>query len=204
MSEKQTSHRDEGARPKWSKRCGSLGPRGESGAALIEFAIVAIPFLMLLFAAVEVGFVFWGMYDLESATEDAARQIRTGQVQAEAMDEDSFKAVLCGKVTLLSQCNTKLRLDVRSFTQFGEIGGNLPSPLNEIGELKDILDWQPGGAGAIVLVSAFYEWPLLNIVSSVSLSNMPSGGRLLRASTAFRNENWPEASLHGTQLELKP
>ncbi len=166
------------------------GRRGERGVTMIEFALVMIPFFLLLFGTFEVGLVFWGNYELENATEDAARQIRTGQVASANMNDDGFRELVCSRVSLLSQCRARLRLDVRSFASFDQIGGNGPDPLVN-GELQNNFQWQPGGPRAIVLVTTFYEWPLINPMTSASLSNMGSGNRLLRASAAFRNEPWP-------------
>jgi Flp pilus assembly protein TadG len=164
--------------------------RSERGATLVEFAIIAVPFLLLIFGIMEVGFVFWGTYELENATEDAARQIRTGKVATNGIDADGFKALVCGHVSLLAQCSSRLRLDVRSFSSFGQIAANQPAPLDAGGNLESNFTWNPGGPSSIVLVSTFYEWPLVNVLTSASLSNMGDGNRLLRASAAFKNEAW--------------
>ncbi len=178
---------------KTKRRPGSLwrdGMRRESGVTLVEFAIVAVPFFLLIFGILQVGFIFWGSYELENATEDAARQIRTGQVAAANMDAAGFKALVCGQVALLGQCSAKLQLDVRSFSNFSQIASNQPAPLDGNGNLQTNYTWNPGGPNSIVLVSTFYEWPLFDGFSSSVLSNMGNGDRLLRASAAFKNEAW--------------
>lgn len=166
--------------------------RGERGAAMIEFALIAVPFLLMIFGTIEVGLVYWGSYELENATEEAARQIRTGQVAAANMNRTGFKALVCGKVSLLSQCTSRLKLDVRSFTSFQQMQDTAIEPsVNDDGALDEDGEWGPGGPREIVLVTAFYEWPLITPMTAVSLSNMASGNRLLRASAAFQNEPWP-------------
>ena len=178
----------------WRRRAARLlraGRRSEGGATLIEFSMVMLPFFILLFGIFEVGFVFWGTYELENATEDAARMIRTGQVHAGNIDEAGFKTQVCSRVSLLANCTTKLRVDVQNYDSFTSL--NPPSPLDAQGALKEQgFSYLPGGPQKVVLVTSFYEWPLLNIISSMSLSNMASGNRLLRASAAFRNEPFPE------------
>lgn len=164
--------------------------RDERGATFLEFTIVLIPFFILLFGIFEVAFMFWASYELENATGDAARLIRTGQVQTGKLDETAFKTQLCSHVAVLVNCTSKVRIDVQSYDSFAALSP--PSPLNTDGTLKDSLTYQPGGAKQVVLVTAFYEWPLLNMISSMSLSNMASGNRLLRASAVFRNEPFPE------------
>ncbi len=175
----------------WTGRLLRAGRRSERGVALIEFAMIALPFFILLFGIFEVGFVFWGTYELENATEDAARLIRTGQAQSGDIDEAGFKAQICSHVSLLVNCAAKLRVDVQNYDSFSSL--TPPDPLDGDGSLKESgFSYAPGGAERAVLVTSFYEWPLLNIVSSLSLSNMASGNRLLRASAAFRNEPFPE------------
>lgn len=167
------------------------GIRGERGATLIEFALIMTPFFVILFGIFEVGFVFWGTFELENATEDAARRIRTGQITADG-GEAAFRTEVCSRVVLLPRCNTDLRLDVRSFNSFAELQGSPPAPLDNDGELRDSMAFNPGGPRSIVLVSTFYRWPLINPLSGYSIANMASGDRLLQASAAFRNEPFPD------------
>lgn len=162
----------------------------ERGATFLEFTIVLLPFFVLLFGIFEVAFVFWASYELENATDDAARMIRTGQVQTGKFDETAFRQQLCSHVSVLVNCTSKLRVDVQSYDSFAALSP--PSAFNSDGTLKSSLSFAPGAPNQVVLVTAFYEWPLINVISGMSLSNMASGNRLLRASSAFRNEPFQE------------
>jgi Flp pilus assembly protein TadG len=159
------------------------------GAAMIEFALVMLPFFILVFGVFEVGLVTWGGLELDNATSGAARLVRTGQAQSGQFDANRLKQEVCARVSLLFDCTSKLRMDVRTFTSFGTM--TAPQPLTAKGTLRDGFSFQPGAAEEIVLISTYYEWPLLNIVSSMSLANMANGNRLLQAQTAFRNEPFP-------------
>lgn len=160
------------------------------GAAMVEFALIALPFLILVFGIFEVGLVTWGGLELDNATSDAARLVRTGQAQSGKFDANRLKQEVCARVSLLFDCTTKLRMDIRTFVTFSAM--TAPQPLNAQGAFQDSYSYQPGGPEQIVLMSTYYEWPLLNIVSSMSLGNMGSGNRLLQASAAFQNEPFPE------------
>jgi Flp pilus assembly protein TadG len=160
------------------------------GAVMVEFALLMLPFLILVFGIFEVGLVIWGGLELDNATNDAARLVRTGQAQSGKFDANRLKQEVCAHVSLLFDCTSKLRLDVRTFTSFASM--TAPQPLTAQGNFQQNFSFQMGGAQEIVLMSAYYEWPLLNIVSSMSLSNMASGNRLLQASAAFQNEPFPE------------
>ena len=54
---------------------------GSRGAAAVEFALVSIPFLALTFGIIEIGLIYFVSTTLENATLQAAREIRTGQLQ---------------------------------------------------------------------------------------------------------------------------
>jgi Flp pilus assembly protein TadG len=157
---------------------------------MVEFAIVIVPFFLILFGTLELGFILWGTYDLENATYDAAREIRTGQAQAKSLSEDGFRTAVCAKVTLIPDCNNKLKIDVRSYPNFTGMQSNPPQPLDNGGNFNTGFSWDMGGPSSVVLVSTFYQWPLMNLTTSLSMSNMADGDRLLRTSVAFRNEPW--------------
>jgi Flp pilus assembly protein TadG len=168
------------------------GRRSERGASLVEFALVAVPFFFLTFGTMELGLVLWGTYELENATEDAARMIRTGQVHSQNIDADGFRLLVCERVVLLSQCETRLRLDVRTYASFSDIKNDNFQPLDpQSGQLGNAFEWQQTEPRSIVLVRTFYPWPLFMGITSAVLANMAGGSRLLWATAVFRNESWP-------------
>jgi Flp pilus assembly protein TadG len=148
-----------------------------SAATLVEFSLIAFPLLLLIMATFEVGFIYWANQELENATSDAARLVRTGQVQAANMDQAQLKTQLCSKTALLVGCQSRVRLDVRSAASFAAIVP--PQPLDGSGQLKADNDfsYSPGTGNDVVLISAFYDW-----------QSLFSGVYIVRASTPARNE----------------
>lgn len=159
--------------------------RDRSGATAIEFAIVAAPFFALMVAIIEVALVYFAGITMENAVDQAGRMIRTGQVQQQGFSETQFKQTICDKVSGLSDCMGGLKIDVKRFDNFS--GVNLDDPTDSNGELRDDFSFEPGVGGDVVVVRAFYEWDLIAQVPG-GLGNMPSGGRLIAATAAFRNE----------------
>ena len=53
----------------------------ESGAAALEFGLVALPFLALLGALVQTAFTMWASQNLDFSLEKVARPIFTGSFQ---------------------------------------------------------------------------------------------------------------------------
>ena len=72
-------------------RCLRRFARRQDGAAAVEFAFIAVPFLALLFAILETALVFFAGQSLESAVADTGRLIMTGQAQQGISPSDSTK-----------------------------------------------------------------------------------------------------------------
>src|SRR5262249_1810080 len=102
--------------------------RKQDGSAAVEFSIVAIPFLALTFAILETALVFFASQTLESAVQDSARLIMTGQAQTSGWSADQFKQQVCTKMNGgLFDCANKLLVDVKSYSNFQAIT-NAPPP----------------------------------------------------------------------------
>jgi len=166
--------------------------QAEDGVTAIEFAIIAPPFLALLFAILETSIIFFTTQILEKATADAARYIMTGQqqgvtVQAGESPISQFKRRLCYdpppgstdspvKLPLMVCANvsvTVLSADSSGYSSGSSTNANL------------------GGPGCIMTVQVTYQWPVY--VSLLSLSYGLAGGKWdgkhqLKATAVFRNE----------------
>jgi hypothetical protein len=169
--------------------------RETKGAAALEFAIIAPVFFMLLWGIFETGLVFFASQTLTHAMQVTSRQIRTGQAHADELTKNDYRQMVCDQVNYLLSCDgDKLYIDVQSYSSFGGVA--FPSPLDEDGNLDDenMDHFNIGESGnisggtSIVLVRAFYVWPLLTPVFSQFFANMPGDKRLLSASVAFKNE----------------
>jgi len=161
--------------------------RREDGAAAVEFALVAAPFLALLFAIIETALIFFANQTLETTVADASRLIMTGQAQNQSFDQTKFQNAVCARVSTLFNCSS-IMVDVRTYTNFSST--NTSMPIDQNGNLQNNFTYQPGTAGDIVVVRLMYQWPvyvsLLGL--SKSLSNMSNGQDLMMATAAFRNE----------------
>ena len=77
----------------------------QRGSAAVEFALVAPLFFALLFAIIETGLVFFASQSLETALQDSARAIMTGQAQISNLTKQSFKAnIVCKYAGSLFDC----------------------------------------------------------------------------------------------------
>ncbi|TRO88318.1 pilus assembly protein [Glycocaulis profundi] len=87
------------------------------GATAVEFALIAVPFLMLLFSIMEVAFIFFATTVIENAVVATSRQLRVGTIQTEAQ----FRDALCDRVRVVVNCDD-LIVDVRGLEEFIEDG----------------------------------------------------------------------------------
>jgi len=162
----------------------------ETAATAVEFSLVALPFVALMFAILETGMMFFAAQTLETAVSNAGRLVRTGQAQSAGLNMDTFKAKICDQIMSLFACTANLKLDVRTFTNFSDM--NFARPLDANGNLKtDDFKYDPGKGGQIVLVRAYYEWPTFVTKLGNNLTDLADGNRLLGAAAAFRNEPFP-------------
>jgi Flp pilus assembly protein TadG len=165
--------------------------RDRRGATALEFAFVALPFFSLMLAIFETTAVFFASGTLENAVNDAARQIRTGEVQSGNVTPDQFKNLICGKIAPLLACDANLNVDVRSFPNFQAI--NFPPPINPDKTFGINPTFSPGQAGDIVLVRVFYTWQVVTPLIGATFANMAGNKRLISTATAFRNEPFGSA-----------
>jgi Flp pilus assembly protein TadG len=166
----------------------------QRGVTAVEFAFVATPFFFLLFGLFEIMMIFFVQTSLESAVSDESRKIKTGQANAGAgTDAATFKAGVCARMMGIINCNDRLFVMVQN----QPATGSLPSPLTDPTILAAPPYTQNTAAGSIVVVRAFYMWPLITPGISNALKNTTSAGpsgnlgttnRMLVATTAFRNE----------------
>jgi Flp pilus assembly protein TadG len=160
--------------------------RRDDGMAAVEFAMVAAPFFALLFAIIEMCFVFFAGQTLETVTADTARLIMTGQAQTAGFSETQFKQSLCSRVFALFDCTNKIKIDVRTASSFG--AADMSSPVDANKNLMNNQVYNPGSAGSIVVVRVMYEWPVYVKLMGLNMADLANGKRLVMATAVFRNE----------------
>jgi Flp pilus assembly protein TadG len=175
----------------------------DSGSAALEFAFVAPVFFLLLMGTIEAGIIFFAQSALQNAVNDAARLVRTGQSACYSLDSsnicqsmtaDQFRTRICNDVSVLLQdCmvdangNSDLQFDVRAYPSGFGAANNTP-PLNAQQDLPNLTAFNTGSACDVVLVRAFYRWPVFTPMLNFFLANMSGNKHLLATAAAFRNE----------------
>jgi Flp pilus assembly protein TadG len=162
--------------------------RKQDGAAAVEFALVAAPFLTLTFAILETAMVFFAGQTMEAASASAARLILTGQAQTQGYSQSDFKTQVCNRIYGLFDCAGGMTVSVKSYSSFSAVDTSSPVANGQLDTTKTN-SYVPGGPSCIVVVSLYYQYPIYVTMFSLSgLSNLNGNKRLLTATSVFRNE----------------
>lgn len=185
--------------------------RSREGSAAIEFAILSIPYFMIIFAILETFIAFAAEQLVTNAVNTLGRQIRTGQItyglnRSTDKTKEQFRQLFCDEVKILITCSAtevttaaKLYIDARTFSTFAAIPTTIPRMTTAT--YSDInpatFAFTPGGPETINMLRAYYRWQVItDLVRPYITTIRPADGSmpsdfLIVATTAFKNEKYP-------------
>ncbi|MEG8099183.1 TadE/TadG family type IV pilus assembly protein [Candidatus Liberibacter brunswickensis] len=173
------------------------------GAVAIEFAILSMPYFMLVFAILEISLSFTAGQIFENATYEISRKIRTGEInQSNTKSLTEFRKVFCSHLKVLFNCSNKeilspydLYIDVIKIKSLNDISTNIPRKnindySSEIDDSK--FDFNPGGPSTYNVLRAYYHWPLFTDFIRRYMSTVKHPGKspdfLITSIVVFKNE----------------
>ena len=160
----------------------------DDGAAAVEFAMVALPFLALTVGILEVGVDYFFNSQIDYATQAAVEDIRSGKAQAQSLTASSFKTnLLCPRLPGLD-CDSLIVnvVTIKSWSDWNAYAGPLDPSVQK---------WCPGASTDRVLVQVAYPVPLASMIWSGSSSTTTT--RYFRASAGFRNDPYGVTFVNG-------
>ena len=180
------------------------------GAAAIEFALLAIPFLMLVFATFETFLAFAGEQLMANAVDTMSRKIRTGEItfglgKPTDMTESEFREAFCAEIAILNMCSSteantpsKLYLDVRQFATFADMPKDVPKVSSDAYSDLDTSEFafSPGGSDTKNMVRAYYRWQVMTDLIRPYITNIRPPDKLIPtdflivSTAAFQNEKY--------------
>lgn len=174
--------------------------RARDGATAIEFGIIAIPMLILVFGTLELGMVLLVASTLDTATEFASRDVRTGVFQnSGAVTANDFKAKVCRNMTWLSaNCAGRMTVEAQTFATFTTASANTSESASTFDNAAKRC-WSVGNPGDIVLVRTYYAWPLFTPLLDKALANRNGDTRMMSSARVFRNEPYNTNEKLGAQ-----
>jgi len=170
--------------------------RCRKGATAVEFALVAAPFLALLVAILQAALVFFASRVLDEVTEEAARNLMTGQAQQGNVTQANFlNNYVCGGsntsalVSALFTCS-KIMVNVQNYPDFASANVSSPTltfnPTN--GNVTNTWSYNTGNPGDVLVIEVIYEWPIVLGPLGMNLSNLSDGNRQLVSTAVFKSE----------------
>ena len=185
-----------------SHRFGVRLRRDENGVAAIEFALVAMPFIALLFGIMGVCHIFFWMFTLENAVWSASRDLRTGAFQTASLNsryagltgdalKNELKKAICEKAVNYADCMAHSAVLVQSVTSFAGLQQpNCRTSSNGlISDATANAAFNAGSQSSVVLVTLCHSWSFGVKLSYLPMGNaLSDGGLLIQASSAFRTE----------------
>ena len=163
--------------------------KDESGATAVEFALVAVPFFFLIIGLFEMAMLFTAQGLVEAATNVAARQIRTGQIQQSGADpETMFRDQLCGFSQALLNCE-RFQIQVVNMDSFADAEAMEDPEFDEDGNMVGQA-FDPGDANDVVLVRVAYRFPIMTPLLAPLMRNDAVGdnARLLMSTIVLQTE----------------
>jgi Flp pilus assembly protein TadG len=179
--------------------------RSRDGAAAMEFALLAVPYFLVIFAIIETFIAFAGEQLVSNAVDTMSRKIRTGQITAANTNRTAFRTAFCKEISILITCSateaatpSKLFLDVQSYATFSAIPTTIPRVSTAANADISTTGFQyaPGAAGTINMVRAYYRWTIMTDLIRPYITNVkPTDGSsayfLIVQTAAFQNEQFP-------------
>jgi Flp pilus assembly protein TadG len=168
--------------------------KSESGAAAVEFSLVAFPFFMIMGCICETGIMLFSEYAIQAGVQEAAREIRTGQAQNASLSAAGFKSKICELAGIVVDCEAGLTVYVRPANTFTALEATMPSYLN-VGAKPDgtpnPTSYNCGGPSQAAAVIATYDWdftmPFMEFLGNINGGEM----RRLYGLAIFQNEPFP-------------
>ncbi|MCT8990013.1 pilus assembly protein [Chelativorans sp. SCAU2101] len=157
--------------------------RERRGVAAIEFAILAFPFFLLIFAILECCIAFVAQELMSNAVDDVARLLRTGQLKPDDIDREEMRDALCDRMGVLFPGGCpEMQIDLRSFTTIDSA-----SRVFDSGVVPAEYRFDPGPASSANVLRVFYPWPVITDILRERISS-PDGKWLLFATATWQNE----------------
>lgn len=166
-------------------KCYRKWVRKEDGVTAVEFSLLLAPYMMLTLGILEISLMFLSASLLEGATNDAARLIRTGQLQeSNQAPETVFRDALCSYRMVFVDCND-ITIEVQEMASFNDFSGMAPQFDGDGNLISGGVT--PGGSNDRVLIRTAYRYNMMTPIVGGLLSG-GSGSKLFLSTIVLQSE----------------
>lgn len=166
--------------------------RDRNGSTVIEFGMLALPFALLLFAILETCISFAAGQLMANATDDLARQLRTGRISPKDLTSAKVHDFICGQLEMMVPRDCpELVIDLRSEPTFDALS-KFEMPLTGTGRERVIdkgkTDFKTAASMEKSMLRVLYPWPIMTNLMQKNLSTLKDDKILLFATATWQNE----------------
>ena len=163
--------------------------RDRSGAAAVEFSLVALPFIILVIGILDIALMFFVDGALDSALHMAARDVRTGRSATENWDLSAFKEEVCDGLAWSFDCSSNLLVSTTEMNDLSAV--TFQSGVSD-GVLSVTETFSSGTPDSYMMIQAFLPWPSWLAPLGVATAHLDDGRYVLSATALFRNEPYED------------
>ncbi|WP_152428513.1 TadE/TadG family type IV pilus assembly protein [Methyloferula stellata] len=175
----------------WLKYLRHFACDGQAASA-VEFALVALPLVVIIFAALQFSIVLLAQQELNHAADETGRAVMTGQIsstsgQTSYLSQTDFQKKVCSYLVAMFNCSNVM-VNMQTASSFSAASTSTP---NYATLEKNVWSYQTGSHGAtpqVIVLQVMYEWPIFSSLFGFNLATLPNGTRLLVATSVFMNE----------------
>ena len=161
--------------------------KAKGGSTLIEFALLAPVFFMLVIGLVEFVLFQYKTYALNHVVYEAARNLQTGEVQSSGNMAAAFHDEVCAQAGPMIDCE-KIIFDVRAFDAIDEISYP-PVEFDDEGNPMNFV-FEPGGPEQYSVVRASIHHRFVTPFMDKLFRIGPDMPAIVNAYCVVRNEPW--------------
>lgn len=157
------------------------------GSTAVEFTLLAVPFLALVFAIIESSVSFGAHQVTANAVEDLARDIRTGVLDQASATPATVRNYICDRIDILVPAGCPdLYIDLKEYPQYNDVPLTIPMAGGDLDPSGFTI--APGGSDSINHLRVFYKWKYYTDFIGSRLAPLPGNKTLIFATTTWLNE----------------
>jgi Flp pilus assembly protein TadG len=167
-----------------------------SGATAVEFALVAPIFFGLIFSIFEIGWFYFINSQVDAATTETARLVRTGQVQKANLTKEQFFDEVCNRLVVIGDCDNSVTVEVQRFASFAALAADTSTiACADDGSAEvQALPYDPGSDNDVVRLRVCVLYKTINPALGANVADRANGKRRLYGNYLLRNEPYSRSA----------
>jgi Flp pilus assembly protein TadG len=166
--------------------------RSRRGSAAVEFALIALPLVAIIFAALQFAIILLAQQELNRAADETGRAVMTGKISSTSgqtgyLSQSDFQKKVCSYLVALFNCSN-LMINMQTASSFSAASTSTPSYATLQNNSWSYQTGSHGSTPQVIVLQVMYEWPIFSSLFGFNLATLPNGTRLLVATSVFMNE----------------